>query len=293
MTDALPELADVTHRWIRVHGVRLHVAEAGDPAAPVAMLVHGWPQHWWAWRKVIPALAERYRVVCPDLRGFGWSDAPDGPYDKLGLAEDLAALIERLGAGPVRLAGHDWGGVAGFLLALRRPELVSRYVALNTGHPWMTLDLRSWRAVPGSLYQWVLGAPGLGRRLVEDGRLVALMFRLGSSKDGTWTPEDVESFVDRLREPRRAQASSRLYRTFVTREMPAALRGRGPAAGLRLTVPTLMLHGTRDPVLPPALLRGYEAHADDMRVELVEGCGHFIAEERPDVVVERLLRFLA
>src|ERR1044071_10138677 len=82
-----PELDGVTHSYVDVPGARLHVAEAGE-GSPI-LLLHGWPQHWWTWRKVIPALAESHRVICPDLRGFGWSEAPAGPYEISELAADM------------------------------------------------------------------------------------------------------------------------------------------------------------------------------------------------------------
>src|SRR5262245_60995746 len=116
----LPELPGVAHRFADLRGVRVHYAEAGsgDPL----VLQHGWPQHWWAWREVIGPLAERYRVICPDLRGCGWSSAPARGYDKATLAEDLLALLDALGLERVRLIGHDWGAFAGYLACIRRPE---------------------------------------------------------------------------------------------------------------------------------------------------------------------------
>ena len=85
----------VAHRDVVLpDGTRLHVAEAGD--GPPLVLVHGWPQHWWAWRRLLPALAQERRVLCPDLRGLGWSDAPPGAYAKEGWAADLVALLDAL-----------------------------------------------------------------------------------------------------------------------------------------------------------------------------------------------------
>src|SRR3954452_9879506 len=80
MSDELPYVEGIAHRWVDAAGLRVHVAEAGD--GPPLVLLHGWPQHWYAWRHVIPLLSPHYRVICPDLRGFGWTDAPAGGYDK-------------------------------------------------------------------------------------------------------------------------------------------------------------------------------------------------------------------
>src|SRR5262245_54016411 len=94
-TTEFPPLAGVEHRFVAIEpGLRLHVAEAG--AGEPLLLVHGWPQHWWAWRKIIPRLAAHHRLICPDLRGFGWSDAPPTGYAKEQLADDLINLLDAL-----------------------------------------------------------------------------------------------------------------------------------------------------------------------------------------------------
>ena len=118
MSRPLPEISglEVEHRYIDARGLRFHVAVAGPEDAEPLVLLHGWPQHWFAWRRLLGPLAERYRVYAPDLRGFGWSDAPPGDYLKATLAADVVALLDELELERVRLAGHDWGGFAGFLV---------------------------------------------------------------------------------------------------------------------------------------------------------------------------------
>jgi pimeloyl-ACP methyl ester carboxylesterase len=150
----------------------VHVAEAG--AGDPLLLLHGWPEHWWAWRHVIPELAPSFRVLCADM--------PDA-----------------------------------------------------------------------------------------------------------WSEADAELFLDSVREPPRARASSALYRTFLL-ALPGFLGGRYKSR--RLRTPTLYLQGERDPVLRPAFVRGFEPYADDMALEFVPDCGHLMPEERPEVVVERALAFL-
>src|SRR5918999_5304513 len=125
----MPQLEGVEHRFIDVDGLRMHVAEAGE-GEPVLML-HGWPQHWWEWRAVIPRLADRYRLICPDLRGHGWTDAPREGYEKERLATDVLGLLDALELERVRLVGHDWGGWVGFLLCFRAPQRIDRFLALN------------------------------------------------------------------------------------------------------------------------------------------------------------------
>src|SRR5215211_3302780 len=130
----MPSVPGVSHRFVGARGLRFHMAEAGE--GPPLVLLHGWPQHWFEWREVIGPLAERYRVLCPDLRGFGWSDAPPHGYEKEALADDVVALLDALGVERFRLIGHDWGGWIGFLIALRAPERVERLMPLNVAHPF-------------------------------------------------------------------------------------------------------------------------------------------------------------
>jgi pimeloyl-ACP methyl ester carboxylesterase len=290
MTRPLPGLAGVEHRYVDAGGVRLHVAEAG--AGEPVVCIHGWPQNWWEWRGIIPGLAERYRVICPDLRGFGWSEAPRRGYEKEQFAADVAALLDALGVRDVRLIGHDWGGVAGFILCVRRPDLVRQYLALNTGHLWPRIDGRRVPELRRFWYQWVISTPFVGRVSVQSlARLPAeRSYRISGSR-GAWSEEDTRVFLGQFAERERALASVQTYRTFVTKELAATVRGR--YRNTRLTVPTLWLHGTRDPVIRPFMLQGTEPYADDLTIELVDGVGHFIADERPDLVLERALSFFA
>ena len=123
-----PHIDGVTHRFVDAGGLRMHVAEAGPEDGEVIVLLHGWPQHWYEWRHQIPELAKHYRVICPDLRGFGWSDAPSSGYEKETLAEDIVNVLDALGLERVKLVGHDWGGWCGFLICLNHPERVERFL---------------------------------------------------------------------------------------------------------------------------------------------------------------------
>jgi pimeloyl-ACP methyl ester carboxylesterase len=272
----LPAVPGVEHRFLDVRGLRMHVAEAGE-GEPLVLL-HTSFQHWYAWRGVIPPLAERYRVICPDLRGAGWTDAPARGYDKETMARDVCGLMDALGLERVRLAGHGLGGFIGFLLALRNPERVRSYLALGVGHPWPTdarLLTELWRA----WYQLVVAAPLLGPPAVARGL-------------SAWVLRDADATVPYralLRDPARARALSLTYRTFLLREMAPLAAGR--YCKLRLSVPTLLLLGTRDPFFPPRIAAGYERFADDMRVELLEGEGHYPHERSPRLIAGRAMEF--
>jgi pimeloyl-ACP methyl ester carboxylesterase len=276
-------LPGVEHRFVEAGGLRMHVAEAGE-GEPVVML-HGWPQHWYLWRHVIPLLAPHARVICPDLRGFGWTDVPRSGYDRETMASDVLALLDALELQRVGLVGHDWGGWIGFLLGLHEPRRISRLVALNVVPPWSSGDLRglleAWRLA----YQVPLALPKLGGLVVERGGAGKLL----AGASDAFTPDELEAFTSRLTGDR-ARASELLYRTFLLREVIPVARGR--YADLELEVPTLLVVGERDAVIPVRTLRRQVARAPAIELELVPDTGHFIVDEKPDLVADRVLRFL-
>jgi pimeloyl-ACP methyl ester carboxylesterase len=285
-----PEVAGVTHRWVEARGLRFHVAEAGA-GNDVVLCLHGWPQHWYEWRFLMPALAEAgHRVVALDQRGFGWSEAPRDGYEKENLVDDVLAVMDALGLEKVKLVGHDWGGWIGFLLCLRAPQRFERYLALNILPPWVETRKmlpHLWRF----WYQWLILAPVLGYRLHRSGKFVPKVLVGASTRRDPWDPATLSAFADNLAEPDRARACVQMYRIFNLREIGPIMRGR--YAGQQLQVPTRMLFGVDDAAVRPELVDTSKAHAVDMHLERVEGCGHFIADERPDLVAERAREFLA
>src|SRR3954452_16893352 len=275
----MPPLAGVSHRQVDLGDVRLHVAEAGQ--GPPLVLLHGWPQHWWSWRRLIPELARRHRVLVPDLRGWGWSSAPPGSYAKATMAADVLKLLDLEGLERVPILGHDWGGYVGFLLALDHPSRVERLVALDITPPWPGAPRLRHLALPGlASYQVVVATPGGGPRRVTAGHgFVRSGMRAASGPDAAWSEEDLDRYADVLREPARAEASSACYRTFLTRELPAAVR-RGDRSA-QLSVPSLLLMGGASPlrrILDPQPSRNLD-------VRTMPGAGLFVPREAPDAVL--------
>jgi pimeloyl-ACP methyl ester carboxylesterase len=289
MKDELPQVEGVEHRFVDANGLRVHVAEAGpsDSAGPPVLLLHGWPQHWYMWHRVIGALRDERRLLAPDLRGFGWSEAPGYGYDGETFAADQVALLDALGIERAFVVGHDWGGWTAILLGLLHPDRVERVVALNAPHPWAritpSLIAEGWRG----WYTWLLASPGLGPRLSRQGWVARTILTRGNVGN-PFTAEAVDAYVDSFRERSRALAVSQLYR-YYQRVFREVIRGRW--RDQRLTVPTRIVFGERDRYVSPKLLPGYEPYADDLEVELVPDSGHFVVEEKPDLVVARLRSF--
>jgi pimeloyl-ACP methyl ester carboxylesterase len=297
----MPEVEGVEHIYVNAGGLRMHVATAGPEGGEPVMLLHGWPQHWWLWRKVMPALAAQgYRVYAPDLRGLGWTEATErfADYDKRQFARDIVALLDELGIEKVKLAGHDWGGWTGFLVSITAPERVDRYVAFNILPPWLDpgpFDVgKMLKAVSRLWYQVVMATPGVSRfAQAGPGRAFFQKRLIGSAGDGdAWSGGAVDVYLDQFRDPRRSRATMYIYRRFLLVELPQIQTGKYVPA--RLTTRAKLVFGLDDIAIDPAVLDGpHEKFADDLTIDRVENCGHFIVDERPELVAEKLIEFFA
>lgn len=289
--NALPELEGVQHRFVDLGGgITIHVAEAGPADGPPVMLVHGFPQNWWEWQAIIgPLAADGYHVLCPDLRGAGWSSAPADRYLKSEMAEDLAAVLERLDVGPVRLVAHDWGGPVATIMMLTHPHRVTGFFGLNTSGPWFNRDAAVLRHLWRFWYQVPMLVPVIGPRVVGDprGRFLRFLCRwVGAG----FLPPDMDMYVARMGEPGHAVAGSRWYRAAQTADAPRWMRGE--YADTRIDVPVRFLHGLADPVITPMMTGPFRERTADFGLETVAGVGHWIVEQRPELVLDRLRTFL-
>jgi pimeloyl-ACP methyl ester carboxylesterase len=290
MDELIPELEGVEHTFVELPGLRMHVAEAGrgDPV----LLLHGFPQNWWEWRGVIPALAENHRVIVPDLRGTGWTDVPTTGYVRDQLLADVVALLDTLEIDRVHVVAHDWGALIGFLLCFEQPARVRSFMSIAIPHPYIRFTPKAVPAFRHLWFQYVVATPGLGPRLLRSGRqrFVRRIIRGFSSPQTTWAEDDLEAFAARMREPARARAASSLYRGLILPEIGRIAMGRYRRQ--RLATPTVILCGADDPVMRVELLGGYEDHADDLTIEVVPNASHFIPDEQPAAVAARALELI-
>ena len=268
-----PPLSGVTHEYVDAGGLRTHVALAGPLDAPPVLLVHGWPQNWWAWREVIPSLAESFRVIAPDLRGHGWSEAPASGYEKEQLASDLLALLDVLEIERATLIGHDWGGWAGLIAAVRAPERVERLLALGIPHLWTPAHPRRLALLA---YQGPVSMPLLGRRIAVPMTRLILQVGRGSERLGQ---KDLGIFTEHIP----PEVTVAMYRTFLTRELLPLARGRYAHAVLE--VPSTLMIGGDDLVtrrIPPGPVDGQP----ELNVEVLKDVAHWLPEQRASEIVE-------
>jgi epoxide hydrolase 4 len=275
-------------RDIDVNGVRLHCVVEGE--GPLVLLLHGFPETSRAWRKQMPALAQRFQVVAPDLRGFGASDKPKGiaAYRTSVVAGDIVALIHAFGAERAHVVGHDWGGGVAWTLATLHPEAVDRLVVLNCPHPAvMARALRSnWTQIRRSWYIFAFQLPWLpewsfrrdGAKALKDS------LRRTAKRPDTFSDADLDAYARAFSASGAATAAINYYR--------AAARSR--VARGKIKAPTLLIWAVDDFALEIELTKGMEGLFENPpRIEYVPDTGHWVMEERPEVVNRLLLEFLA
>ena len=213
----MPALPGVTHHRVQVNGTALHYVSAGASGSPI-LLVHGFPESWWAFRKLIPLLAASHRVFAVDLRGFGDSDNGPGEYDSATAAEDLHQLIASLDVGPVHLTGQDISGATVFRLATTYPLDVLSLTAIEMGLPGFGMEMLADVTHGGAWYIGVLTAPGIPEMLLT-GRERAFIEQFASppmtAVGGAITAADVDEFVRTYSRPDGWRGAIGLYRSML------------------------------------------------------------------------------
>jgi pimeloyl-ACP methyl ester carboxylesterase len=257
----------------------LHYVAAGRDGDPV-LLVHGFPETWWAFHQVIPLLAEHHRVFAVDLRGFGDSaDAPTG-YDSAAAAEDLHQLIAHLGVGPVHLVGQDISGATVFRLATGHPEDVRSLTAIEMGLPGFGLEALADVTHGGAWHIGVLTAPGVPEMLLA-GRERAFLEYVFSS-----ATEDLDELVRAYSRPGAWRGAAGLYRSILREGDEIRALAHSPG----LTVPVLAVGAGGGPFTAPTMS---QVAATEITSVQFDGVGHNAALEAPDQVAKALLGFLA
>ncbi|WP_394837093.1 alpha/beta hydrolase [Pendulispora rubella] len=270
-------------RMALASGVTLSVTSKGD--GPPIVLLHGFPQNSYTWRKNLPTLADAgFRVIAPDMRGYGQSDKPQAvaDYKTEHLVADVRALVHALGYERVHLVGHDWGGVVAFHVTAAHPELVERLVILNGPHPnvFRKSLFRSQAQRIRAWYVFLFQLPFLPERMLARKGTLARMLRLYGP--GVFSKEDLATYTDAVRKPGAARCMVNYYRAASRwhHEIPV------------ITRPTLVLWGEKDLALHPSQVDGLEKHVTDLTVKRFPDATHWLNEEKPVEVHEEIVRFL-
>lgn len=271
-------------------GVKLHVVMAGAPDGPLVLLLHGFPEFWYGWRKQLPALAAAgYHVWAPDQRGYNRSDKPAGvsAYHIETLARDVVRLIEASGRKSVYLVGHDWGAAVAWWVAGRYPHLVKKLAILNVPHPAVMRRtvLEDAEQRKKSWYIFFFQLPWLPEYLLSRNGYTDLIRMLkGSSRRGTFTDDDLAAYKQAWSQPGALTAMLNWYRAAVRHQARAVELGR-------IRVPTLMVWGVNDIALDRKMAQPSIDLCDEGRLIFLETATHWVQHEEPETVNRLLIEF--
>lgn len=284
-------MANVEFRYIETNGITLHAAIAGPEDGPLAILLHGFPEFWYAWHHQIGPLAEEgYRVVVPDQRGYNLSDKPTGidRYVIDELRDDIIGLIRHFGRQKAYIIGHDWGGAVGWHLAASRPEYVERLIVTNMPHPHAMPRVMKKHPlqVIRSSYIAFFQLPDLPEKLFEAGDFSSLKEGLTrTSRPGTFTNADLEQYEAAWSQPGTLSAMLGWYR---------ALRqgSFNQVPKTAVTVPVRLIWGMGDQFLSDALAKESLEFCEDGEGVFIGEATHWVNREQPKLVNQMISRFL-
>jgi pimeloyl-ACP methyl ester carboxylesterase len=289
-TSQNPSTSEVRDGYAEVGDHRLHYVEAGE--GPLVVLLHGFPEFWYAWRRQIqPLAAAGFRVVAPDLRGYNLSSRPEdvAAYETDPLVADIVGLIHERGAESAMLVGHDWGGTVAWDTAMFHPEVVDRLAILNAAHPRkLSQGLHHPDQLRKSWYFFFFALPELPESVVHANHWHFFRHFLRDAQPA-FTQEETDRYVEAWSQPGAATGMINYYRSSVRQSQKKAEAALRP-----IKAPTLVIWGERDRYLGPELA---EPDHDDVpnldHVERLPDASHWVHHDEAERVTQLLIDFFA
>jgi len=277
---------DFRSKFAEVNSIRLHYVTGGQ-GEPL-FLLPGWPQTWWEYRYVLPALAARYRVFAIDMRGMGGSDKPAAGFDKKTMARDIFELARQLGFDKINIAGHDIGSMVAYSFAVNHPDATNKVALLEVAHPndFLTKNLLMLPPGPPPVHVWWFAfnqVHSLPEQLLT-GRFRFMVDWLCDNlmvHPEAVTDRDRDVFARAYNNPEAIRAGNGWYQAFYQDIADQATYGR-------ITAPLLGLASDQSYGLVKDL---WQSQGTDVRVVNVPNSGHFIVEEQPEFVADQLAGF--
>jgi epoxide hydrolase 4 len=290
---------DESHGYAHPSEVVLHYVEAGDPEDPLVVLLHGFPEFWYAWRHQIHHLAAAgYHVFAPDMRGYNRSSKPPGieSYRLTHLTGDVVELIRGTEHERATVVGHDWGGVVAWELAHRHPEVLHRLAVCNAPHlDALARELRSPRQLRRSWYAGAFQVPKLPELFLDRGEYGWLrrLLEIGPTTPEAFSAGDIQRYRRAIARPGALRAALNYYRALVRTRLRRRLgRLDPPERATRTDVPTLLIWGDRDAALGVGLTRDLDRWVSNLRIEHLPEASHWVQNDAPDRVNDLLCDFL-
>ncbi len=284
------------HGYAHVNNIRMHYVTAGE--GPLMLMLHGFPEFWYSWRHQIPVMAERFRVVAPDMRGYNQSEKPVGVghYRLPVLMQDIAGLIESLGESSAVVVAHDWGGGVAWPFAAHYPHMVDRLVILNCPPPAVLLRhlMHNRKQLRRSYYMFLFQLPLLPEAVMRarDYELIERVFRGWAVDKSAFSDRDIAMFKEAAAKPGALTGGINYYRASFRQFLSSRLRVRGVEAKVRC--PTLVIWAEEDRALGKEMTYDFQDEVEGpLEISYVPGCSHWVQQERPEVVNAVMSGFLS
>lgn len=266
--------------YVDSDGVKIHCVTAGQ--GPLLVLIHGFPDYWYTWRKQIPELAKHFQVVAMDQRGYNLSDKPEGVdnYKTEKLVGDVAAVVKHFGADKATIVGHDWGGMVAWSFAMTHPDQVDRLVILNLPHPKCLMRelANNPEQQANSQYARNFQSPDADKKVTVE---LLVMMR---------NPEDREAFTEALKRSSMAGMLN-YYKANYPRE---PYTDSDSVQFPKIKAPVLMIHGLGDGALLPGALNDTWKYLDNtLTLITIPEAGHFVQQDAADQVTDAMVKWLA
>lgn len=277
---AMTDLPVLHHHTAQLNGIKQHYVTAGS--GPAVLLLHGWPQTSYEWRHVMQLLASDHTVIAPDLRGFGFSSKPATGYDALTIAADLAALTDHLAVTDVTVIGHDWGAVFGYVFAASYPNRVAALGIVEMALPGVGVMETAMVPVPDGNFLWHMGfqtVPDLPELLIagKERPYLQWFFEHFAYDPTAIGPADLDEYVAAITQVGALRGGLAVYREFFRTGEQVTELAKTP-----LTIPVRAYGGVA--CLGELTLLSARAVAPAAEGGVIDRCGHWAAEEQPEVV---------
>jgi pimeloyl-ACP methyl ester carboxylesterase len=269
------------------NGIQMHYVTQGN--GPLLVLLHGFPEFWYSWRYQIPVLAEHYTVVAPDLRGYNDTDKPRTGYTMAILLLDIVGLIKGLGYEQAVIVGHDWGGVLAWQFAIRYPQMTTKLIGLNAPPPWtFTREFRTFKQLRKSWYVFLFQLPWLPEYALGYNHAEAIAHAIHGTavQKSAFPPDVLMRYRIAMSKPGALTAALNYYRNIF--QQPTSLSGDNAT----VNAPTLLIWGEQDIALEVAMTYGLEQWVPNIRVERIPDSGHWVQQEKPELVNKLMMEFL-
>jgi len=283
------------HAYAHFNNIRMHYVTAGD--GPLMVMLHGFPEFWYSWRHQIPVMAERYRVVAPDMRGYNQTEKPVGVgHYRLGaLMEDIQGLIHHLGESSTVLVAHDWGGGVAWPFAAYYPHMVDRLIILNCPPPAVLMRhlMRNRAQLRRSYYMFLFQLPFLPEAAMRahNYELIERAFRGWAIDKSAFSDRDIAMFKEAAAKPGALTGGINYYRAAFRTFLRSPRLNEGTGAKVRC--PTLVIWGEEDAALGKELTEDFHKEVDGpLEIRYIPNCSHWVQQEQPETVNEFIADFL-